>query len=636
MPSSRLWFALVLSVAAAWPGWLRAQALAAPDARVIVKLKPAAPGADRAVDRLAAMAARRGVALQGQRSLGAEVRLVTARGSSSAELARRLAADPEVAYAVPDRRMRRFALPNDPLYTTGGANGPLDGQWYLRPPNSLFVAAIDAQTAWDTTRGSPSVVVAVLDTGVRFNHPDLGRVGSGGKLLPGYDFITRTAVAGDGGGRDADASDPGDFVLQADLDGGNLGSDCELEDSSWHGTQVAGIVGALTDNAVGMAGTGWDVRLLPLRVLGKCGGFESDIVAAMRWAAGITVSGVPDNTTPAQVLNLSLGGSGACGAAYADAVTDVTARGVAVVASAGNTVGHAVSAPANCPGVIGVAALRHVGSKVGFSDLGPEVALSAPGGNCVNIAANEPCLYPLLTTTDSGETAPAGPTYTDGLNITVGTSFSAPLVSGVAALALAVQPALTPAELRSLLRRTTRPFPTSGGSAATPTCTPPRFTSGGAPVDQAECYCTTDTCGAGMLDARAAVRAALGPIVRIALGSAAPRAGQPLTLDASGTLLSAGRSVASVRWQVVDGGGIVSGFDGRDDLPTATITPTGRGSFSVSVTVTDSAGAVATATERIAVAGSGGGGGGALGLPWLLALGAAVVAARRLNRSDRR
>ena len=114
------------------------------------------------------------------------------------------------------------------------------------------------------------------------------------------------------------------------------------------------------------------------------------------------MAGVPANPNPARVLNMSLGSEGACTAAYGDAVAEVMATGAVVVASAGNSAGHAVSTPANCPGVIAVAGLRHAGTKVGFSDLGPEIAISAPGGNCVDIGPNDPCLYPILTTTNSG------------------------------------------------------------------------------------------------------------------------------------------------------------------------------------------------------------------------------------------
>jgi serine protease len=208
---------------------------------------------------------------------------------------------------------------------------------------------------------------------------------------------------------------------------------------------------------------------------------------------------------------MSLGGPGACFADYADAVSEITAAGVVIVVAAGNSAGHALTAPANCSGVIAVAALRHVGSKVGFSDLGLDVAISAPGGNCVNITAGSPCLYPILSTSDTGTTTPVGSTYTDSFKPSVGTSFSAPLVSGTAALILSVQPGLTPQQVRQVLQATARPFPTSGGDngdgTPVPQCTVPQFDSSGTPVDQLQCYCTTYTCGAGMLDAGAALSA---------------------------------------------------------------------------------------------------------------------------------
>jgi hypothetical protein len=158
-----------------------------------------------------------------------------------------------------------------------------------------------------------------------------------------------------------------------------------------------------------------------------------------------------------------------------------------------------------------VAGLRHVGTKVGFSDLGLDVAISAPGGNCVNTAVGSPCLYPILTTSDAGTTTPVGPIYTDSFNRSLGTSFAAPLVSGTAALILSVQPALTPQQVRQVLQATARPFPTTGGDngdgTPVPQCTVPRYDSFGNPVDQSQCYCTTYTCGAGMLDAGAALSA---------------------------------------------------------------------------------------------------------------------------------
>jgi serine protease len=268
------------------------------------------------------------------------------------------------------------------------------------------------------------------------------------------------------------------------------------------------LVAALTDNGIGMAGVAPGVRVLPVRVLGKCGGYDSDIIAGMRWAAGLSVPGAPANPYPARLINLSLGGDGVCSAAYQEAVDEATAAGTVIVASAGNSSGHAVASPASCGGVIAVAGLRHAGTKVGFSSLGPEVAISAPGGNCVNTAANSECLYPILTTTNSGETVPVGSTYTDSHNVSVGTSFSAPLVAGVAALALSLHPELTPWEVRDLLRATARPFPPVGSipsSSGVPECTQPQSNLVGMPVDQLECYCTTASCGAGMLDAGAAL-----------------------------------------------------------------------------------------------------------------------------------
>ncbi len=447
-----------------------------------------------------------------------------ADGISSAELARRLARDADVEYAVPDERQRAFAAPNDPLYAEGlPGNGPAAGQWYLRAPAGDVKSSLDIETAWQVTTGRPDVIVAVLDTGVRFDHPDLLAVAAGGKLLPGIDMISQSGVANDGSGRDSDASDPGDWVTAAEAnDSSGPFYQCTAlnpatgkyvsENSSWHGTQVSGIIAAITDNGLGMAGTGPDLRVLPVRVLGKCGGFDSDIIAGMKWAAGLSVPGVPANPNRAQVINLSLGSPGACNSAYRSAITAISAAGTVIVAAAGNSAGHAVARPANCPGVIAVAGLRHVGAKVGFSDLGPEIAVSAPGGNCVNVEAGSPCLYPILTTSNTGTTAPATPTFTDSFNPSLGTSFASPLVAGSAALMLSAQPSMTPGNVRLLLQATARAFPTTGADngdgTEVPQCTAPQVDAQGQPVDQLQCYCTTETCGAGMLDAGAAVQAA--------------------------------------------------------------------------------------------------------------------------------
>jgi len=261
-----------------------------------------------------------------------------------------------------------------------------------------------------------------------------------------------------------------------------------------------------------MASVARTVRLLPVRALGKCGGFDSDILAAMRWAAGLSVPGVPDNPTPARVINLSIGSEGQCTAAYEATVNEILARGVVIVASAGNSAGHAVGVPANCNGVIAVAGLRHAGTKVGFSDLGPEITVSAPAGNCINTVAGSACLFPILTTTNTGTQTAATSSYTDGLNPSLGTSFAAPLVSGTVALMLAVQPTLTPQRVTEILQATARTFSMTGGDNGDGTpvaqCTLPQYDISQRPIDQLQCYCTTNTCGAGMLDASAAVTAA--------------------------------------------------------------------------------------------------------------------------------
>jgi serine protease len=597
---------------------------AAGEARVIVKYRADSPllrrlalaaGGPRADAQ--ALGRRLGLLLRAGAEVADRTHVIRAGGMTSRELASRLARESDIEYAVPDQRRRRLAAPNDPLYLAGpavggGAGGPAAGQWYLRAPAGEVQSSLDVETAWDYTTGNSSIVVAVIDTGVRFDHPDLLHIAAGGNLLPGYDMISDVDVANDGDGRDADPSDPGDWLTldEVQLVGGPF-EDCAsaAEDSSWHGTQISGLIGALTNNGLGMASVGRNVRVLPVRGLGKCGGFDSDIIAGMRWAVGLPVAGVPFNPTPARVLNLSLGGDGACEWAYRDALAEITALGAVVVAAAGNSAGHAVSTPANCPGVIAVGGLRHVGTKVGFSDLGPEIALGAPAGNCVDVGFGDPCRYPILTTSNAGTTTPrvdaaGGSIYTDSFNASVGTSFAAPLVAGTAALMLSAQPALTPFGVRTLLQGTARPFPIRGAEnadgAPVPQCTAPRF-NGSTPVDQLQCYCTTATCGAGMLDAGAAVAAALGLQARITVSPGSPVAGAAVTLSGAQSVVASGRNIVAYQWAITDGGGIVTGFTGAADSVTALVVPSSAGRFSTSLTVTDSTGLRATTKSTLDV-----------------------------------
>ena len=502
-----------------------------PAARVIVayrhgariaRLHPWRPGISRPEARAAlqrradVLAAHAGTALATGRAVGPQGQVLRASGLSSEALARRLAAHPDVAWVAVDGWRRAWSVPNDPYVLSGppvdnGVGGPVAGQWYLRAPDDTFRSATNAQAAWARSTGQ-GVVVAVLDTGVRFDHPDLQ-----GRLLPGHDMVLDPDVANDGDGRDADASDPGDGITaqEANTLGGEFYGGfprfCSERDvttgqylaqaSSWHGTEVAGLLAASANNGIGVAGVAHGARVLPVRVLGKCGGYDSDIQAGMYWAAGIDQPGLPGSATPARVLNLSLGGVGACSTAYQQAVDAVTARNVVIVAAAGNSAGQSVGTPANCRGVIAVAGLRHAGTKVGFSDLGPAIAIAAPGGNCVNIAPGEPCLYPLLTTTNGGFIGPVenSEAYSDSFTISVGTSFAAPLVSGAAAMILALRPEWNPVQVREALQASARPFPATSPDPQVGTCRAPTS------ADQLECICTTALCGAGMLDIDAAL-----------------------------------------------------------------------------------------------------------------------------------
>ena len=498
----------------------------------------------------------------------------------------RLRADPQVEYAEVDQRRFPHATPNDPLFT---------GQWYLQntvsTANGSTLSAVNAQGAWDITTGSASVVIADLDTGIRYDHPDLLALANGGRLLPGYDFVSDVTVANDGDGRDADASDPGDWVTSADAATARF-TGCTVENSSWHGTRTAGIMAAIANNGVGISGLTQAGLILPVRVLGKCGGFDSDIMAAMLWAAGIDVAGVPHNTHPARLINMSLGGTpnaaDVCPAQYQDVIRQLAARNVLVVASAGNE-GGPVDVPANCPGVAGVGGLRHIGTKVGYSNVGTEILVSAPAGNCVNTGAGQPCLFSIDTTVNNGSQSPGVNTYTDQLNYNIGTSFSAPIVTGIAGLMLSVNPNLNVAQLMARLQEgATKPFPIAApATPAIPQCHVPGSLSD---VQGSECSCTTTTCGAGMANALGAVNAALRPIAVIA-PPANVTPGQNVTLQAGGSTPANGHTIASYIWTAVCGNPSIQ----NANTNSATVTVPTSGSLTLRVTVTDDAGRQDTA-----------------------------------------
>ncbi|MGH8851621.1 MAG: S8 family peptidase, partial [Casimicrobiaceae bacterium] len=363
----------------------------------------------------------------------------------------------DVEYAQPERRMKAQFVPNDEF---------INAQTYLRDDP----AGIGAFSAWDLTRGSDYTVVAVVDTGYR------PHAAMAGRILPGYDFVSDPLVADDGGGRDADASDPGDWISESDLKTSHVFDGCDVAASSWHGTETAGIIAANTNDRAWTAGLDWAARMLPVRVLGKCFGTDSDIIDGIAWAAGLSVPGVPDNPTPAQVINLSLGEPGECAPAYAAAIAAALTHGItrAIVASAGNEASDAANnTPSDCPGVIAVGATNSAGGRASYSNFGAAVSISAPGGETSGPFA---AIYLLDNLGTMGPTA-------DSVTVGQGTSFAAPMVSGVVALMLALAPTLSPDQVRTLLTATAKPFPAGSD-------------------------CTPAICGAGIVDAHAAVAAA--------------------------------------------------------------------------------------------------------------------------------
>jgi serine protease len=524
-----------------------------------------------ATDEVAALAKRTGLSLSVRRQISDSMiaSTVALGDSSEAQALDRLRADPSVAYVSVDRR--RFphaASPNDALFAN---------QWYLK---NTEVSAVNAIDAWDIERGSAGVVIAVLDTGVLYDHPDLGRADRGGRLLPGFDFVGADHMANDGNARDANPSDPGDWIDSVDKTNAVYGN-CDTTVSSWHGTRVAGMIGALTNNSTGVAGLSWNSFILPVRVLGKCGGLDSDILAGMRWAAGLPVPGATANPTPARVLNASFGSDGPCEATYQEVINELTARKVLLVVSAGNE-GTMVSSPGNCQGVAAIAAIRHAGSKVGFSSLGPEVTIAAPGGNCVNINGG-PCLFSLDTTSNDGTTAPAAHVYTDQTNSNLGTSFSAPIVSGIAALMLSRNANLSTGQMLDRLREGARPFPTAvADEPALQACHVP---ANNQDFQLAQCLCTTATCGAGMVSAAGSVTAADRPIAALVL-PANIAAGQNVALNASGSAAACGRNISSYAWTVISPTVNPPAIVGANTELATVIAPT-SGSITLRVTVTD-------------------------------------------------
>lgn len=417
------------------------------------------------------VASRLGMAAKAVREIatgGHVVKLDEALSPTDAEkFAQSLRQDPNVAYAEPDAVMQIAAAPNDSYFNE---------QWDLWESQG----GIGTTGAWDYTRGE-GIVVAVVDTGIT-RHPDLDA-----NVLPGYDMIATAMDGRDGDGRDPDPTDMGDWAPAGECAVGS-----RAEDSSWHGTHVAGTIAAVGNNNRGISGVAPAAKILPVRAMTFCGGYTSDIADSIIWAAGGVVSGVPVNPNPAKVVNLSLGGVMACSATYQNAINFAHNAGAVVVVAAGNSDQSAADvSPANCQNVVAVAASTRTGARADYSNYGNTVDVTAPGGDMTTSALNG-----ILSTFNSGTTTQADPGYA----FAEGTSMAAPHVSGVAALLFSAEGgSLTPSALEQQLKDTARPL------------------TGGCPAG----------CGAGLVDATAAL---------IAYGGNLPVAPAPVVFrDVDGT-----------------------------------------------------------------------------------------------------
>lgn len=538
-------------------------------------------------ERLTRVAREAGVPLQAASEAGNAQLLHFEKpleGEALAVAERRLRLHPDVLAVVPDVRVPLAQVqPDDPDFAW---------QWHLQDA-SQYPAALNMPAAWALSTGSADTVVAVVDSGVRFDHPDLA-----GRLLSGYDLVSEVEYANDGNGRDPDASDPGDWVTTAEASGTTYDG-CEVSDSSWHGTFIAGQIGARTNNATGVAGLNWAARILPVRVSGKCGALLSDLLDGMRWAAGLPVTGLPANPTPARIINLSFGGSQSCDPVYQSTIDAVTAAGALVVVAAGNESG-ALTRPADCQRVMPVTSVRKDGAKAEYANFGAGVALAAPGGACMATNTQNQCTQPwyLYSTDNAGTTTPGANTYW----IKQGTSFAAPLAAGVASLMLAVNPAITPAQLIARMQAGVRPHTVSSQFAA----------CGG--TSAGVCNCTTSTCGAGLLDAERSVALATGPAAVIA-GPGTVEPGATITLDGSGSAAIPGSTIVAYAWQQLEGPAVALG---TAQATQTAVTLTGQpATYVFRLQVTDSEGRTGEDTVQVVSAWpEGGGGGGSIGWLW--------------------
>lgn len=553
--------------------------------QLMVKFRDVSAARSLALPRqaLGALSATAGASLTHSRRMSGEMQVLRLpRAMSVAEanvVAQQLSQDPSVEGVELDRWVQPLLVPNDPSYPQ---------QWHLHEAASE-IAGANLPAAWDLSTGAGGLTIAVVDTGL-IAHSDID---GDGRRAPGYDFISDRFIANDGDGRDADPTDPGDWVAPEDVGGHPLCA--AAEPSSWHGSHVAGIIGAASQNGLGVAGVNWNSQLLPVRVLGKCGGYLSDVLDGTRWAAGLAVPGVPANPHPARVINLSLGANTACSSFIQAIMNEVLATGAVVVAAGGNSAGDAGAvAPGNCAGVIAVGAVDRLGNRAYYSSTGSTISLSAPGGGQFFVNDSRGILSVLNTGSTAPDASPTGDRYA----FLQGTSMAAPHVAGVASLMLSLNPALTPDQVRRKLRATARAFP--AGSS-----------------------CTPSLCGSGMLDAHAALQSAanVAPPLAHAGDDTEAEPGAVVTLNASGSAAIGPKTIARFTWTQLSGVPVAL-RDAQGPTPSFTA-PGGPDVLRFQLTVTDDgglsgsdgvqvelSGAFATAAASDASNGGGGGGGG--------------------------
>ena len=327
------------------------------------------------------------------------------------EAIKNLRSQADIEYAEPNFILQANAVPNDEYF---------DLQWHY--------SLINLPAAWDMTTGSETVTVAVIDTGVLLDHPDLT-----GQFVPGFDFISSTSNSNDGDGIDNNPYDPGDS------DGSRP--------SSFHGTHVSGTVAASSNNSVGVAGVAWGVKVMPLRALGVNGGSGYDIAQAVRYAAGLPNDSGTAANPPVDIINLSLGGSGFSQASQ-NVYSAARDAGVIIVAAAGNDSSSTLNFPAAYEGVISVSAVDASSDLAPYSNFGNTIDIAAPGGNASRDVNGDGFPDGVLSTT--GEATDSGMQF--GFSFQNGTSMASPHVAGVLALMRSINPDLSPAQVDALLQ----------------------------------------------------------------------------------------------------------------------------------------------------------------------------------------